>query len=117
MSLLGIVGLGYVGLPLAVEFGKRFETIGFDLSEEKIANYKRGIDPTGEVSSSDLLAANKLVVTTDPSQLSQANFILIAVPTPIDSAHQPNLTPLISASRIVGQHMKKGALTMRSYVT
>ncbi|MEN8130414.1 MAG: nucleotide sugar dehydrogenase [Pseudomonadota bacterium] len=112
MSLLGIVGLGYVGLPLAVEFGKRFETIGFDLAEEKIANYKRGIDPTGEVSSSDLLAANKLAVTTDPSRLSQADFIVIAVPTPIDSAQQPNLNPLISASRIVGQHMAKGAVVI-----
>jgi len=112
MSLLGVVGLGYVGLPLAVEFSKRFDVIGYDLSEEKVANYNQGIDPTGEVSSSDLIAAKRLAVTTDPSRLSQADYIIIAVPTPIDIAHQPDLGPLISASRMVGRHMKRGAVVI-----
>ncbi len=82
--VVGVCGLGYVGLPLAVEFGKKFETIGFDLSETKIANYKKFIDPTGEVSTEDLRAATKLAVSTDPASLAKADFIIIAVPTPVD---------------------------------
>ncbi|RPH39122.1 MAG: nucleotide sugar dehydrogenase, partial [Burkholderiales bacterium] len=72
MTIVAVVGLGYVGLPLAVEFGKKFETIGFDLSEGKIANYKNYCDPTGEVSTEDLKAATRLSVSTDPSTISRA---------------------------------------------
>jgi len=87
MSAVAVVGLGYVGLPLAVEFGKKRKTIGFDLSQAKVENYRRFIDPTGEVSSEDLRAASQLTVTTDPGALTQADFIIVAVPTPVDSAH------------------------------
>ncbi len=110
MNAVAVVGLGYVGLPLAVEFGKKQRTIGFDLSASKVESYKRHIDPTGEVSTADLKAASHLTVTTDPSELSQADHIVIAVPTPVDIAHQPDFTPLIGASTTVGKYMKRGAI-------
>ncbi len=109
MDTIAIVGLGYVGLPLAVEFGKKFKTIGFDLSSEKIDSYKRYIDPAGEVSEEDLRAASNLTVTTYPAVLSEAHFIIIAVPTPVNQAHQPDFGPLIAASSTVGRHMRSGA--------
>ena len=112
MSIIGVVGLGYVGLPLAVEFGKKFQTIGVDLSEEKVANYRRHCDPTGEVSSEDLKAAVHLTCTTDASQLAACDYIIVAVPTPVDAAHQPDFRPLIGASTSVGKHMKKGAIVV-----
>lgn len=112
MSTVGIVGLGYVGLPLAVEFGKKFRTIGFDLSSEKIANYKRHIDPTGEVSTEQLRAASQLTCTSNPADLRAADILVIAVPTPVDIAHQPDFAPLVSASRTAGENMKKGAIVV-----
>ena len=110
MSVVAVVGLGYVGLPLAVEFGKKRKTIGFDLSQAKIEHYRRFVDPTGEVSTEDLRAASQLAVTTDPGALAQADFIIVAVPTPVDSAHQPDLGPLVGASESIGRHMKRGAI-------
>ena len=112
MSVVAVVGLGYVGLPLAVEFGKRRETIGFDLSEEKVASYKRFVDPTGELSSADLEAAKHLTVTTDPKELAKADYIIVAVPTPVDVAHQPDFSPLVGSSTSVGKYMKKGAIVV-----
>lgn len=109
MSVVAVVGLGYVGLPLAVEFGKKRKTIGFDLSETKVESYRRHIDPTGEVSSEELRAARLLSVTTDPAALGQADFIIVAVPTPVDAAHQPDLGALTGASESVGKFMKRGA--------
>ena len=109
MSVVAVVGLGYVGLPLAVEFGKKRETIGFDLSTEKVESYKRFVDPTGEVLSADLKAAKHLTVTTDPAQLANADYIIVAVPTPVDVAHQPDFSPLVGSSTSVGKHMKRGA--------
>lgn len=109
MSTVGIVGLGYVGLPLAVEFGKKYPTIGYDLSREKIESYRRYVDPTGETSTEALRAATQLHVTDDPKELAQADFIIIAVPTPVDQAHQPDFGPLIGASQTAGKHMKRGA--------
>jgi UDP-N-acetyl-D-galactosamine dehydrogenase len=108
MGVIGVVGLGYVGLPLAVEFGKKVRTIGFDLLPQKIESYRRHVDPTGEVSSEDLKAAEFLEATSDPTRLSEADFIIIAVPTPIDAAHRPDFSPLVGASITVGRHMKKG---------
>ena len=110
MSVVAVVGLGYVGLPLAVEFGKKRKTIGFDLSQAKVESYRRFIDPTGEVSSEDLRAASQLAVTTDPGSLAQADFIIVAVPTPVDTAHQPDLGPLAGASDAIGRNMKRGAI-------
>lgn len=112
MKTVAVVGLGYVGLPLAVAFGKKFKTIGFELSAEKVASYQRKADPTGEVSSEDFGAAVHLTCTTDPSGLSEADCIIVAVPTPVDAAHQPDFSPLLSASRIVGQYMKRGAVVI-----
>lgn len=109
MSTVAVVGLGYVGLPLAVEFGKKRKTIGFDLSEGKVDSYKKFIDPTGECSTEDLKAAKQLTVTTDPTAIGEAGYIVVAVPTPIDDAHQPDFGPLIGASKTVGKHMEKGA--------
>ncbi|MBU3696797.1 nucleotide sugar dehydrogenase [Dechloromonas sp.] len=112
MRTIAVVGLGYVGLPLAVAFGKQFRTIGFDLSEEKVASYKQFIDPTGEVATEDLQMAKSLAVTTDPSCLLEADFIVVAVPTPVDSANQPDLSPLVSSSTTVGRYLKQGAVVV-----
>ncbi len=109
MSTVAVVGLGYVGLPLAVAFGKKLRTIGFDLSAEKVENYRRHVDPTGEVSGEEFRAAALLTVTTDPAQLAAADIIVVAVPTPVDAVRQPDLGPLVGASTTVGKYMKKGA--------
>ncbi|TWI62972.1 UDP-N-acetyl-D-galactosamine dehydrogenase [Pseudoduganella lurida] len=111
-DVVAVVGLGYVGLPLAVEFGKKRPTIGFDLSAAKVAAYERGVDPTGEVPEADLRAARHLRVTTDPARLAEADYIVIAVPTPVDIAHNPDFGPLIGASTSVGKHMKRGAVVI-----
>ncbi|TVT57243.1 MAG: nucleotide sugar dehydrogenase [Azoarcus sp. PHD] len=112
MSTIAVIGLGYVGLPLAVEFGKKFRTLGFDLSEEKVAAYRDFVDPTGEVSSEDLRAATQLSCHTDPAVLKDADFIIVAVPTPVDEAHQPDFTPLVKSSQTVGRNLKPGAIVV-----
>jgi UDP-N-acetyl-D-galactosamine dehydrogenase len=109
MTVVAVVGLGYVGLPLAVEFGKRHPTIGFDLSRPKIEAYRRHVDPTGEIASDELRAAKLLSVTTDGAALRDADFIVVAVPTPVDEAHQPDFGPLRGASETVGANLKRGA--------
>jgi UDP-N-acetyl-D-glucosamine/UDP-N-acetyl-D-galactosamine dehydrogenase len=109
MTVVAVVGLGYVGLPLAVEFGKKFRTIGLDLSAAKIDAYRRHIDPTGEVSGADLKSAALLEPTTDASRLKEADFIVVAVPTPVDDAHNPDFSPLVGSSTSVGRNLKKGA--------
>ncbi len=111
-EVIAVVGLGYVGLPLAVEFGKLGPTIGFDLSTTKVESYKKFVDPAGEVSTEQLRSARHLSVTTDPAALAQADYILIGVPTPVDIAHVPDFAPLISASETVGKHMKRGAIVI-----
>ncbi|HEV3240801.1 MAG TPA: nucleotide sugar dehydrogenase [Casimicrobiaceae bacterium] len=111
-TTIAVVGLGYVGLPLAVEFGKQYPTVGFDLSESKVQAYRKGIDPTGEVSPADLAAAKGLHCTTDAAALRRADFIVVAVPTPIDNAHQPNFGPLLAASESVGHNLKPGAIVV-----
>jgi UDP-N-acetyl-D-galactosamine dehydrogenase len=109
---VAVVGLGYVGLPLAVEFGKKRKTVGFDPSPAKIESYRRFADPTGELSSEELRAARHLTVSTDPAALAQADFVIVAVPTPVDAAHQPDLRALAGASESVGRHMKRGAIVV-----
>ena len=108
-SAIAVIGLGYVGLPLAVAFGKKYRTVGFDQDRNKIENLKKYLDLTGEVSEEELKSAELLNVTIDPSAIGSADFIIVAVPTPIDAAHQPDLRPLEAASRTVGSHMKKQA--------
>lgn len=110
MTTIAVIGLGYVGLPLAVEFGKKFRTLGFDLSEQKIAAYRQHVDPTGEVSTEDLRAATQLSYSTDPAVLREADFVIVAVPTPVDEAHQPDFTPLVKSSESVGKNLKRGAI-------
>lgn len=109
---VAVVGLGYVGLPLAVEFGKKFRTFGYDLSAAKVDAYRRFNDPTGEVSGDDLRLAVHLECTTDPGCIAQADFVVVAVPTPVDEAHQPDFTPLVSSSTTVGKHMKRGVIVV-----
>ena len=112
LTTVAVVGLGYVGLPLAVELGKKRRTIGYDRSAAKIDAYRRGVDPTGEVTPEALRAASQLEVTCDPALLAHADFILVAVPTPVGDAHQPDFGPLISASTAVGANMRKGAVVV-----
>ena len=112
MSIVAVVGLGYVGLPLAVEFGRVFETSGYDLSSTKIDHFRRHEDPTGEVSREQFEAAGKLAFTHDPKDLARADFVIVAVPTPVDAGHNPDFSPLVSASETVGGHMKRGAIVV-----
>ena len=111
-TVIAVVGLGYVGLPLAVEFGRQYKTIGFDLSEPKLESYKQFIDPTGQVSTKDFRAATKLTVTIDPLNIRDADIVIVAVPTPVDEAHTPDFNPLISSSMMVGQYLKRGAIVV-----
>ncbi len=109
MATVAVIGLGYVGLPLAVEFGKKYRTIGFDLSEQKVGAYRRHVDPTGELSMDELKAATRLEVTTSPVALREADFLVVAVPTPVDDAHNPDFGPLLGASAVVGENLKPNA--------
>lgn len=106
---IGVIGLGYVGLPLAIAFGKKRRVIGFDMSTAKIASYRAGVDPTGEVDDADMRAATRLEYTDDGARLAEADVIIVAVPTPVDDAHQPDFSPLIGASQTAGKYMKRGA--------
>lgn len=106
---VAVIGLGYVGLPLVIEFGKHFRTIGLDISQEKVDSCKRGIDPSRELPDEEMRLATYAEYTADPSALKDADFIIIAVPTPVDDAHRPDFSPLIGASTTAGRHMKKGA--------
>jgi len=112
MSVVAVIGLGYVGLPLVVEFGKQGRTIGFDISVAKVASCQRGVDPARELSDEDMQAATHAVYTADPAALAQADMIVVAVPTPVDDAHIPDFRPLIGASTSAGRNMKKGAVVV-----
>lgn len=112
MTTLAVIGLGYVGLPLVVEFGKHFRTIGFDIAQAKVASCQRCVDPSRELSDNDMAAAVHAEYTADPGRLGEADIIIVAVPTPVDEAHTPDFRPLIGASRTVGQNMKKGAIVV-----
>ena len=105
---IGVIGLGYVGLPLAVEFGKRFTTVGFDVKAARVEELKRGHDSTLETDEAELAAATKLSCTTKLSDLKPCRVFIVTVPTPIDEYKRPDLTPLVKASESVGQVLKKG---------
>lgn len=107
---IAVVGLGYVGLPLAVAFSRKRRVIGFDVNAEKIELYKQGIDVTGEVGED--LKNYSIEFTADPAMLSQASFIIVAVPTPIDQHRNPDLRPVLSASKTVGQNMKPNSVVV-----
>ena len=105
---IAIIGLGYVGLPLAVEFGKKVPVIGFDIHQKRIDELQSGQDHTLEVSPEELKQASKLSYSADLAELKDCNFFIVTVPTPIDDFKQPDLTPLIKASTSIGQVLKKG---------
>ncbi|MBP8830530.1 MAG: nucleotide sugar dehydrogenase, partial [Desulfobacter sp.] len=109
---IAVVGLGYVGLPLAVHFGTKYQTIGFDLKQSIVDNSLAHKDPTGEVSKEEFENAAYFTPTTDPGRMSEADIIVVAVPTPIDNARQPDLYPVESASRTVGKVMKPGCIVV-----
>jgi UDP-N-acetyl-D-galactosamine dehydrogenase len=109
---LGVVGLGYVGLPLAVEFGKRFETVGFDVKSERVAQLRNGRDTTLEVTRGELRSARHLTFTTELKDLKRCRVFIVTVPTPIDGYKRPDLTPLVRASESVGRVMRKGSVVI-----
>jgi UDP-N-acetyl-D-galactosamine dehydrogenase len=109
--VVSVIGLGYVGLPLAVAIGKKFKTIGYDLNAERVALLQRGVDRNNETTTEDLVTSN-VHFTANESHLKEANFHVIAVPTPIDHANRPDLTPIIGASRAVGRSLKKGDIVV-----
>nr|WP_321400059.1 nucleotide sugar dehydrogenase [uncultured Desulfobacter sp.] len=111
-TTIAVVGLGYVGLPLAVHFGAKYKTIGFDLKQSIVENSLAHKDPTGEVDAEEFQKATYFTPTTDPKLMSDADIIVVAVPTPIDKARRPDLFPVESASRTVGQVMKKGCIVV-----
>lgn len=106
---VAIIGLGYVGLPLAVEFGKQYQTIGFDIHQQRVDELNDGLDRTNEVETDELKSAAKLVCTTDKALLKGCDFYIVTVPTPIDKHRQPDLTPLRKASEMLGSVIDKGA--------
>src|SRR3954452_25122454 len=111
-QIVAVVGLGYVGLPLAIAFGRHYRTIGFDLSSDKIAAYRTQRDPTGELAPEDFRASGKIEFTLDAALLREADAVIVAVPTPIDNARLPDFAPLLSASRVVGDNLKRGAIVV-----
>ncbi len=108
-TTVAVIGVGYVGLPLVVEFGKHFPTLGFDIAEDKIAKCRAGTDPSREIPDEDMAAAVHAHYSSHPADLAQADFIIVAVPTPVDEANIPDFSPLIGASRAIGPHLKQGA--------
>ena len=111
-ATVAVVGLGYVGLPVAVAFGAERPTIGYDISAKRVQNLRHHIDATGEVAGAELAAAKWLQVTDYPGEIARADFIIVAVPTPINAARQPDLSPLESASETVGRYLKRGAVVI-----
>jgi UDP-N-acetyl-D-galactosamine dehydrogenase len=109
---IAIIGLGYVGLPLAVEFGKQFDTLGFDINTQRIAELRSGQDRTLETTPEELAQATRLQFTTDPAALAACNVYIVTVPTPIDKANRPDLTPLVKASETVGKVLKVGDIVI-----
>ena len=109
IGVVGVIGLGYVGLPLVVAFGSLGPTIGFDISRHKVDACRRGVDPSRELPDAALARAVHAEFTSDPARLTDADIIIVAVPTPVDIAHNPDFGPLIGASELVGKHMKRGA--------
>ena len=108
---LSLVGLGYVGMPIAVAFARKIKVVGFDLNEKKIELYKAGVDPTNEVGG-EVIKSTTVEFTADPSKLKEAKFHIVAVPTPVNPDHTPDLTPVEGASRILGQNLQKGSVVV-----
>ncbi len=112
MRTVAVIGLGYVGLPLVVEFGKLGRTIGFDIDTAKVAKCRSGVDPSKEIPDAEMRLAVHAEYSSDPRSLAEADFILVAVPTPVDAAHNPDFSPLVGASRSIGPNLKRGAIVV-----
>ena len=108
---IALVGLGYVGMPIAVAFARKVKVVGFDLNAAKIDLYKNGIDPTNEVGN-DVIKNTTVEFTADPAKLKEAKFHIVAVPTPVNDDHTPDLTPVEGASRLLGQNLTKGSIVV-----
>ncbi len=109
---VAVIGLGYVGLPLALAFGRRLRTIAYDVDGAKVGAYREGRDPTGQMEPGDFAAATRAIWTDNPASLREADFVIVAVPTPIDLAKQPDLRQVCSASEVVGRHLKRGGIVV-----
>ena len=109
---IAVIGLGYVGLPLAVALGEYFTTIGFDINPEKIAAYQQQRDPVGQIQPGEFAASKRLQFTSEPADLAAADVLIVAVPTPVDNARKPDFGPLLSASRLIAPHLKSGAIVV-----
>ena len=107
---LAVVGLGYVGMPIAVEFAKHIKVIGFDINKQRVEEYSNGIDSTNEIG--EAIKDSTVEFTSDPSKLSEAKFIIVAVPTPVNSDTTPDLKPVEGASRTVGQNLTRGTIVV-----
>ena len=108
---ISLIGLGYVGMPIAISFAKKVNVIGFDISKEKISLYKKGIDPTKEVGN-EVIKQTKVEFTFDEAKLKESKFHIVAVPTPVNADHTPDLRPVESASRIVGRNLANGSIVV-----
>ena len=108
---ISLIGLGYVGMPIAVAFAKKAEVLGFDISEEKVGLYKKGIDPTKEVGN-DIISKTTVDFTSDAERLKEAKFHIVAVPTPVNDDHSPNLKPVESASHTLGKYLTKESIVV-----
>ena len=102
-----IIGLGYVGLPLALAFAKKYAVVGYDINTQRVADLKKGIDTTEEADASELLSNPNLQITSDPKHIADSNIYIVTVPTPIDKYKSPDLGPLLAASQLVGSVLKK----------
>ena len=109
---IAVIGLGYVGLPVALSFGRKLATVGFDIRPRRVEELKGGHDETMEVTKEQLSSATKLEMTADPARLADCTFYIVAVPTPIDGNNRPDLGPMISASRTIGPHLRKGDIVV-----
>ena len=116
-NCIAVIGLGYVGLPLAIEFGKKYETIGFDINKKRIEALKQGIDTTLEVDKDGFTDAKKLSFTNKSNNIAKCNYYIITVPTPVDQFKTPDLSHLVSASKAVGKVLKRGDIIIYESLT
>ena len=112
---LSLVGLGYVGMPIAVQFAKKVDVIGFDVNSSKIAEYKKGHDVTGEAGD-DELKKTTMLFTNKEADLKNVNFYIVAVPTPVNLDKTPDLSPVVGASEVVGRNIEKGSIVVFEYI-
>jgi UDP-N-acetyl-D-galactosamine dehydrogenase len=109
---IAVIGLGYVGLPIASAVAKYFPVVGFDVDKERVGGLIDGYDRTGELSTQELGALTQLTLSSNPNDIAQSNFYIVTVPTPVDDSNQPDFSPLISASKSVGQYLKTGDIVV-----